>query len=203
MHDGMLDVETGKYEDAVGKLERVIAMEPDSGIAHVQLGTALVRLGNYEKALPVLQKAIELKATSGLAQYELGLALFETGNWKDAAPQFEAVVAKMPKWADAHFSLAAVEARIDEVPSALRELDIALQLNPQHYRANLLRGRLLSLLGNPNEALPNLKKAVAVQPDSREAHSFLADCYDQLGRPGDAASERALAEKAKAKGGGE
>jgi Tfp pilus assembly protein PilF len=62
---------------------------------------------------------------------------------------------------------------------------------------------LLSLLGNPNEALPNLKKAVAVQPDSREAHSFLADCYDQLGRTGDAASERALAEKAKAKGGGE
>jgi arylsulfatase A-like enzyme/Flp pilus assembly protein TadD len=203
MHDGMLDVETGKYEDAVGKLEHVIQMEPDSGIAHVQLGTALVRLGNYEKALPVLQEAIELKATSGLAQYELGLALFETGNWKDAAPQFEAVVAKMPKWADAHFSLAAVEARIDEVPSALRELDIALQLSPQHYRANLLRGRLLSLLGNPNEALPNLKKAVAVQPDSREAHSFLADCYDQLGRTGDAASERALAEKAKAKGGGE
>jgi predicted Zn-dependent protease len=107
-------------------------------------------------------------------------------------------VARSPRWADAHFSLAAVYARIDRVPEAMEELDKALALNPDHYRANLLRGRLLSLLGKPSEALPNLQKAASVEPDSREAHLFLADAYAQLGRSAAEMVERARAEKAKA-----
>jgi arylsulfatase A-like enzyme/Tfp pilus assembly protein PilF len=195
MHDGMLEVEQGDYQNAISKLERVLQTEPDSAIAYVQLGTAWTRLRNYEKALPILQKAVELKADSGLAQYELGLALYETGSWKEAAPQFEQAVARSPRWADAHFSLAAVYARIDRVPDAMQELDQALALNPAFYRANLLRGRLLSLLGRPAEALPNLQKAVSVEPNSREAHLFLADVYGQLGRSKEEKVERAKAEK--------
>jgi predicted Zn-dependent protease len=131
-----------------------------------------------------------------MAQYDLGLALFETGKWTDAAPQFAEVVRRMPKWADAHFSLASVEARIDRVPEAMNELDIALKLDPNHYRANLLRGRILSLQGNAEEGLTNLEKASRVQPNSREAHLFLADAYEQLGRREDARVQRILAEKA-------
>jgi tetratricopeptide (TPR) repeat protein len=198
MHDGIIEVEQGRYEDAIPTLEKVIQNEPSSAIAHIQLGTALSRLKNYEKALPILKKAIELKADSSMAQYELGLALFETGSWKDAAPQFEQVVVRMPKWADAQFSLAAVYARIDRVPEAMEHLDTCLGLSPDHYRANLLRGRLLSLLGKPSEAVPNLETAARVEPDSREAHLFLADAYAQLGRSAEEKVQRALAEKAKA-----
>ncbi len=197
MHDGILEVEQGEYQSAITKLERVIQSEPDSAIAYVQMGTAWTRLKDYDKALPILQKAVELKADSGLAQYELGLALFETGDWKAAAPQFEAAVAKAPKWADAQFSLAAVYARIDRVPEAMEHLDISLELNPNHYRANLLRGRLLSLLGKPSEALPNLEKAASVESGSREAHLFLADAYHQLGRMDEEKIERAKAERLK------
>jgi len=132
-----------------------------------------------------------------MGHYELGLALFETGDWNAAAPQFEAAVAKAPKWADAQFSLAAVYARIDRVPEAMEHLDICLGLSPDHYRANLLRGRLLSLLGKPAEAVPNLQKAAEVEPDSREAHLFLAEAYTQLGRTAEAATERSQAEKGK------
>ena len=106
----------------------------------------------------------------------------------------EAAVARAPRWADAHFSLAAVYARIDRVPDAMTELDSTLGLSPDHYRANLLRGRILALQGNPLGALNNLEKAIQVQPDSREAHLFLADAYAQLGRALDAARERGLAQ---------
>jgi tetratricopeptide (TPR) repeat protein len=193
MHDGMMQVEQGRYEEAISGLQRVIEVEPNTAIAYVQLGTAYTRMKQYEKALPALRKAVELKADSGLAQYELGLALFETGNWNEAAPQFEQVIARMPRWADAQFSLASVYARIDRVPEGMEHLDTCLNLNPAHYRANLLRGRILSLQGKPADALPNLKKAIEVQPDSREAHLFLADAYEQLGDSVKAARERAQA----------
>jgi len=77
----------------------------------------------------------------------------------------------------------------------MTELDTTLSLSPDHYRANLLRGRILSLQGNPLGSLDNLEKATRVQPDSREAHLFLADAYQQLGRVADAERERAAARK--------
>jgi tetratricopeptide (TPR) repeat protein len=195
LHFAMLDVEDGRYSDAIPKLERVVAEQPEMPVAQMQLGIAQSRLKNYQKALAPLQKAVELRPDSGMGHYELGLALFETGDWKAAAPEFEAAVARAPRWADAHFSLAAVYARIDRVPDAMQELDTTLGLNADHYRANLLRGRILSLQNNAAAALTNLEKAVQVQPDSREAHLFLADAYEQLGRNADAQRERAAAQR--------
>ena len=96
-----------------------------------------------------LRKAVTLQPDNGMGHYELGLALFQTGDWKGAAPEFEAAVARAPRWADAHFSLAAVYARIERVPDAMTELDSTLSIAPDHYRANLLRGRISALQGNP------------------------------------------------------
>jgi arylsulfatase A-like enzyme/Flp pilus assembly protein TadD len=195
LHDAMFDVEDARYQDAVPLLKRVLAEEPNMPIANMQYGMAQARLQNYAEAIPPLQKATQLLPDNGMGRYEFGLALFETGDWKGAAPQFEEAVAKAPKWADAQFSLASVYARIDRVPEAMEHLDVCLELSPDHYRANLLRGRLLSLLGKPSDALPNLQKAAVVEPNSREAHLFLADAYAQLGRVVEERAERAQADK--------
>jgi choline-sulfatase len=196
LHDAMLDVEDARYQEAVPLLKRVLAEEPNMPVANMQYGMAQARLKNFAAAIPPLQKASQLLPDNGVGRYELGLALFETGDWKGAAPQFEAAVARAPKWADAQFSLAAVYARIDRVPEAIEHLGICLGLDPSHYRANLLRGRILSLQGKPADGLPNLEKAAQVQPGSREAHSFLADAYEQLGRTAEAQAQRALAARA-------
>jgi arylsulfatase A-like enzyme/Flp pilus assembly protein TadD len=194
LHDAMFDVEDARYQDAVPLLEKVLNEQPDMPVANMQYGMAEARLRNYDKALGPLKKATKLLPDNGMGHYELGLALFETGDWKAAAPEFELSVARAPRWADAHFSLAAVYARIDRIPEAMTELDTTLSLTPDHYRANLLRGRILSLQGNPAAAIANLQTAAQVQPDSREAHSFLADAYTQLGRVFDAQRERAAAQ---------
>lgn len=195
LHDAMLDVEDARYEEAIPLLERTLASQPDMPVANLQYGVAQSRLRHYDKALASLQKAVKLQPDNGMGHYELGLVLFENGDWKGAAPEFEAAVALAQRWADAHFSLAAVYARIDRVPDAMIELDTTLSLAPDHYRANLLRGRILSLQGNQAVALLNLEKAAQVQPDSREAHAFLADAYSKLGRVMDAARERATAQQ--------
>jgi arylsulfatase A-like enzyme/Flp pilus assembly protein TadD len=197
LHDAMFDVEDARYEQAIPLLKRVLQEAPEMPVANMQYGMAQARLRNFPEALGPLQKAVKLTPENGMGHYELGLALFETGDWKSAAPEFEAAVAKAPRWTDAHFSLAAVYARIDRVPDAMKELDIALGSDPDHYRANLLRGRILSLESNPEQALPNLEKAVKVQPTSVEAHLFLADVYAQLGRQEDAKGQRTEAYRLK------
>jgi choline-sulfatase len=197
MHDALMEVEDGRYEEAVPQLQRVLEQEPQMAVAEMQLGIAFARLKKPAEALPLLRSALKRQADSGMAHYEYGLALFDTGDLQSAAPEFAFAVEHAPRWADAHFSLAAVYARIDRVPEAMTELDTALALNPSHYRANLLRGRILSLQGRPSDALANLRQATQVEPRSVEAHSFLADAYTQLGQQEDAARERSAAEQMK------
>jgi arylsulfatase A-like enzyme/Flp pilus assembly protein TadD len=189
LHDAMFDVEDTRYQEAIPLLEKVLKEQPDMPVANMQYGIAQARLRNYDKAIAPLQKEVQLQPDNGMGHYELGLALFQTGDWKGSAPQFEAAVLRAPRWADARFSLAAVYARIDRVPDALSELDTTLKLSPDHYRANLLRGRILSLQGNALGALSNLETAAKVQPESQEAHLFLADAYAHLGRQADAQRE--------------
>jgi len=123
----------------------------------------------------------------------MGIALFETGEWRTAAGHFEIVTAKMPKFADARFSLGAIYARIERVPEALVELKATLELEPRHYRANLLYGRILALEGRASESLPYLVRATEVQPASAEAHAFLADALKRAGLASAAERERAKA----------
>jgi arylsulfatase A-like enzyme/Tfp pilus assembly protein PilF len=193
MHDALMEVEDGRYEEAVPHLQRVLATEPQMAVAEMQLGIAYSRLKKPAEALPLLSAAVKRQPDSGIAHYEYGLALFDSGDLQSAAPEFATAVSHAPRWADAHFSLASVYARIDRVPEAMTELETSLALNPNHYRANLLRGRILSLQGHAAEALDNLLKATQVEPQSVEAHAFLADAYTQLNRPDDAARERATA----------
>jgi len=193
LHEGMIAVEDGRFTEAIPMLQQVLADSPAISAAQLQLGIALARVKRYQEAIPTLRKAIVLVPDATQAQYELALALFETGAWQESVPYFEQVAKKRPKWVDAQFSLASVYARTKRVPEAVDLLHQVLQMDPDHFRGNLLLGRIVSLQGDPASALPNLEKAVKIQPASGEAHSFLADAYAQLGRDADAARERTTA----------
>jgi Flp pilus assembly protein TadD len=104
--------------------------------------------------------------------------------------EFKLVATRMPRWADARFSLGSVYARIDRVADAVIELRAAIDLEPRHFRANLLLGRIFTLQNQPAAAVPLLRTATDVDPASAEAHSFLADAYEKAGNTADAAKER-------------
>jgi arylsulfatase A-like enzyme/Flp pilus assembly protein TadD len=190
LHEGMIAVEDGRYNEAIPMLQHVLADSPAITAAQLQLGIALARTKRYPEAIPALKKAIEQVPDALQAKYELGLALYETGAWTDSVPYFEDVAKKRPKWVDAQYSLASVYARTKRVPEAVELLNKVLEMSPDHFRANLLLGRIVYLQGDPAAAVSRLEKAVQVAPKSGEAHSFLADAYTQLGRDADATRER-------------
>jgi arylsulfatase A-like enzyme/Flp pilus assembly protein TadD len=197
MHDASLAIEEGKETTVIPLLLHVVAKDPQVQAAQYYLGIAYSRNGNFAKAISPLRKAVELRPDALMAQYELAICLYETGDLNTAAAHFEILVENRPDWSDARYSLAAIYARTGRPQEAAKSLLIVLQGEPDHYRANLLLGRMLFLNGTFDEALPYLEKAVGVQADSSEAHSFLADEYEKLGRAADAAKERAEATRLK------
>lgn len=197
MHDASLAIEEGKEVSVIPLLLRVVEKDPQVQAAQYYLGIAYSRNGKFAKAIPPLRKAIELRPDALMAQYELAICLYETGDLKTAAAHFEILVENRPDWSDARYSMASIYARTGRPEEAAKNLLIVLQGEPDHYRANLLLGRMLFLNGTFDEALPYLEKATTVQTDSDEAHSFLADEYEKLGRAPDAARERAEAARLK------
>lgn len=198
MHDASLAIEEGKEATVIPLLLRVVAKDPQIQSAQYYLGIAYSRKGDFAKAIPPLRKAVELRPDALMAQYELAICLYETGDLNNAAAHFEILVENRPDWSDARYSLASIYARTGRPQDAAKNLLEVLQGEPDHYRANLLLGRMLFLNGTFDEALPYLEKAVAVQTDSGEAHAFLADEYEKLGRAADAAREQAEAQRLRA-----
>ena len=198
MHDASLAIEEGKEATVIPLLLRVVAKDPQIQAAQYYLGIAYSRKGNFAKAIPPLRKAVELRPDALMAQYELAICLYETGDLNTAAAHFEILVENRPDWSDARYSLASIYARTGRPQDAARNLLEVLQGEPDHYRANLLLGRMLFLNGTFDEALPYLENAVGVQADSGEAHSFLAEEYEKLGRTEDAAREHAQAQRLRA-----
>lgn len=197
MHDASLAIEEGKEESVIPLLLHVVAKDPQVQAAQYYLGIAYSRRGSFAQAIPPLRKAIELRPDALMAQYELAICLYETGDLKTAAAHFEILVENRPDWIDARYSMASIYARTGRPEEAAKNLLVVLQSEPGHYRANLLLGRMLFLNGSLTEALPYLEKAVQVQGDSREAHSFLAEEYEKLGRAADAERQRVEAEPLK------
>jgi len=83
-----------------------------------------------------------------------------------------------------------VYARIQRVPEAVELLHKVLEQSPEHFRANLLLGRIFTLQHHAEDAVPFLKQAVRSEPANSEAHAFLADAYEQVGNTAAATLER-------------
>jgi choline-sulfatase len=173
LHQAVVAVEDGAFQRAIPLLEKVTASEPDIPLAQLQLGIARVRTKQYARAIAPLSRLVSLEPDQLFGQYELGIALYETGDLQGAARHLAIVAAKMAGWADARYSLGSVYARIDRVADATIELRAALALEPRHFRANLLLGRILTLQNQANAAIPLLRTAVEVDPKSTEAKAFL------------------------------
>jgi Tfp pilus assembly protein PilF len=121
------------------------------------------------------------------------MALAETNDWTGALPQLEAAVNRIPESDELHFDLATAYEHEGRLEDATHEFQSALRLNPEHYKANLMFGRLLGMHGDPGRALLYLQKAVKLQPESPDGHKFLANVYTELGQTENAQREQAEA----------
>jgi arylsulfatase A-like enzyme/Flp pilus assembly protein TadD len=198
VHEYIFGLELDHYKEAFAGLHELVRQYPaDAGTAYLEFGRTLVHLEKYQDAVPILLSAIEKMPDSSTAHFQLGVALAKTGQWEAALPEIQAAVERNPTSAQLHYYLAAVHNHLKQLPEATGEYEKALELDPDYFQANLRYGRLLFLEGHADAALPKLAHAVKVNPDSAEAHAFLADAYQQLGQAENANRERATAKQLK------
>jgi arylsulfatase A-like enzyme/Tfp pilus assembly protein PilF len=114
----------GREREAIATFNRLLAIDPDNGLAFENIGAAQLRTGDLAAAEGSLRRAIELDPKLAGAHTALGVALASTGRGDEAIELWKRAVALDPMELNALYNLAvnlAEAGRRDEaVPYAER-----------------------------------------------------------------------------------
>jgi tetratricopeptide (TPR) repeat protein len=176
--------ETGRGDEAMEHLRKVLATDPKHPQANANLGVALARKGSLDEALPLLEKAADLAPLDVKNLINLAGALTETGRPAEAVRRCRQALVIDPGYHDAHNNLAVALVMTGELEEAIPHFEKALAAEPESVEIHYNLGRVLLTRKRAEEAIPHLEKASGGQKPAMLA--TLADAYAEAGRFSDA-----------------
>jgi len=122
--------QSGMYSDAETLYRTTIRKNPDSWMAHNNLGLLLANRGRTDEALIHYQKALELNPNHAKTHNNLGLLLANTGRPDEAMAHYQKALEINPTSAEAHYNLGLLLANIGRPDEAMAHFRKALEINP-------------------------------------------------------------------------
>ncbi|MEE4194674.1 MAG: tetratricopeptide repeat protein, partial [Anaerolineae bacterium] len=141
------------------------------------------RQGDWESMVTNLSSLIDEEPGAFDAYYYLGIAYFNLGQPEEAGQAFEQSLAINGGFAPSYLGLARLSilsagTNYEEV--AREYLDTASELDPKMVEVKLVSAELNNSLGQPEEALEDLRVADRLLPDSYDVAMLYADTYRLL-----------------------
>ncbi|WP_263376756.1 tetratricopeptide repeat protein [Granulicella aggregans] len=162
-------------QDALSKINQI---DPNSVVAHEITGEIDESMHNYDLALVEYKRAIELAPNQPGTHMHMANTYWLMTNWEPAEKEFAAEIAVDPNNCSARWKLANSMLELNEpADKALNELNQAVDRCPTLMQARVDRARALVRLERQEEALPDLKLALAESPSEPSIHFLLASVY--------------------------
>lgn len=128
----------GRWEDSIASLNEVLKINPDCAEAWNDRGSVELHLERYEDAIAFFDKGLEINPNIYEIWNNRGLALFYLERYEDAIASFDKVVEIKPDLDQAFYMKACCYAvKGDEADLCLQNLQQAMNLSPDKYRASL------------------------------------------------------------------
>ena len=166
-------IEGGRFADAVGVSESLIAQGVDHAVTFNNLGVALMNLGRVPEAKERFQKAVALKADYPDARSNYGLALGLTGNPEEAIKELTATQAASPNHRRTMLHLGIVYGNMGRNREAVAAYERLLQLDPNSVEAHVNLGAALDAVGKLPQAIEHFRFVAAATPNDPNAYNNL------------------------------
>jgi tetratricopeptide (TPR) repeat protein len=163
-----------------------LAKNPDSWLAHNNLGVELLRKGQLDDAMIHFQKTLAIKPDDAEAQNNLGNVFFGKGQMDDAVAHYQKALEIKPDYASAHNNLGNVFLGRGELNQSIAHYLKAIEIRPDLAEAHNNLGLVYREEGKLEEAIPHYQRALVLRPDYAEAHYNLAKVLLQVGRRNEA-----------------
>lgn len=151
---GLIALNQGQNQNALGYVERAIALDPAVAVFHNHAGVTQCALGNLEQGIVHYQRALELEPQALDIRYNLALALQKLGRLDEARSAYLQLVMQQPRYVMAHHQLGNL-ARQDNPQQAIAHYRQALAVDPQFAPAQTALQSLLSVPATPPSAVAN------------------------------------------------
>ena len=186
--------QSGAYRDVETLYRETLVRNPDSWLAHNNLGVVLSEMpGMLDDAIGEYQAALRIEPDYPETHYNLGNALSQTPHMlPDAIAEYQTALRIKPDYPEAHYNLGNALARIpDRLPDAVAEYRTVLRTTPDlasaHYNLGLTLAKMPDRLP---DAIAEYRTALRFRPDHANTHLNLGIALAQIpGRLPDAIAE--------------
>ena len=176
------------YRDLGTLWSDTVEKNPQSWMAHNNLGLVLQQKGQQDQAIAHFQRALELDPNKFEIQNNLGYSLSMSSRLPDAIPFLEKALEINPNYAATHYNLGNALLRSGRVAEAIVQLQQAVEIDPNYVPALSNLGSAFLQTGQVDESLAHLEKALQIDPDYKAAHFNMANTLLQMGRTEEAFS---------------
>src|SRR5438876_711172 len=130
--------------------------------------------GRYREAIIQLRNATLVDGRYTEAHYQLGQAYVKVQDWQHAYAELSRTLELDPENYKAHADIANLLSADGQVKAAQEHVDLLLEKQPNDASTHLAAGNLLGRQQRYNEAIVEIRKAVALAPDRGDSYLNLA-----------------------------
>jgi tetratricopeptide (TPR) repeat protein/DNA-binding beta-propeller fold protein YncE len=174
---GRIALKQDKPEDAVIAFARATRLDSRQGAAWAGLAEGYLALKDERKAHDALASAAALPDAPVSVFRQLGELDVKAGRHAAALPSLEKAVALAPADPELRLNLARSFAQVERWHDASNAAREAQRLMPKSIDALVLGAEAAYRQGKNGEAIENLKRAVALDPESYDVHLRLGRSY--------------------------
>jgi tetratricopeptide (TPR) repeat protein len=174
------------YRDVFSLYETTLARNPNSWVAHLNLGTALDDAGRPVDSLAHLQRALELKPDFPETLNSLASVLNQLGRAAEARPLLERALRLQPRFAAAHNTLGVTLMMLGRTAEGVESFRHALALAPDAALTHANLAWALAQSGRGAEALVEFAAAQRRHPDEPDIEFKWGLALAQQGHLGEA-----------------
>ena len=189
---GKVCLQRNLLDDALPALSKAVELRPDNEMYVYVLGSANVGKGLLPEAAAVYQQLLRKHPQDALLNYALGAVYFLQNKYSDAEAALKQSLAVQPDHVPARYYLALTYDALGDEDRAVPIFRELVKTHPEHVLSYVKLGGILVRQHEYEDAQRNLEQAIALDPNSVEAHYQLGLALRRMGKS--AESEAQMAE---------
>jgi tetratricopeptide (TPR) repeat protein len=174
IQDGLWKLKQGNPKAARASLEEALHVNPADIRGLSALQDSYLLQHDSATAVAKVKAFARMQPRSAPVQEFLGFTMWGAGDRTAARAAFNAAAASDPKFAEAHFALAQLDALDRNWDAAVAQLNSVVAFDSENARALLWLGNIETLQGKRTAAIGHFRKVVELQPDNADALNNLA-----------------------------
>jgi eukaryotic-like serine/threonine-protein kinase len=179
---GMIHTGMGDYDQAIGNLQKALALDPYDGDAYRELAKAYEKRGRLQEAESTYRNAVAARPNYWGAHNELGGFYYRQGRYDEAEKEFRTVVELTPDNARGYSNLGVIAHSQKRYEDAAKMFEKSVAIKPSDKAYSNLGGLYYSL-GRYSDAAFNFQKAVEMNDRDSMLWHNLASAYKESNEP--------------------